>query len=61
MDASLELVDQNSEDSNRTEDLSSSNVFSKTMEEEWRTVKKKKVPPISTTRPFTRASKLVFK
>ena len=55
MDISSELVDQNSEGC--TED------FSKTVQEEWRTISenKKKVPPEPTTRPVTRASKLVFK
>ena len=54
-DASLELVDQNS--------IRSIEDFSKTMEGEWRTVskKKKKVPPVPTTRLVTRASKSVFK
>ena len=53
VDASLEFVDQNSEGSNRTEDLSSSNVFSKIVEGN--------IPPMPTTRLVIRAFKLVFK
>ena len=55
VDASLELVDQNSKGS--IED------FSKTMEKEWRTIskKKKKVLAVPITRPVTWASKPIFK